>query len=327
MRTYVIHQSEAGQTLEKYIQKILVSAPMSFIYKLFRKKDIKVNGHHEDRKFIVSENDEISIYVKEEQFEQFLKEKEYQANNKIKDWIIYEDDNVLFLNKPRGLLVQKSAPQDESLDQLVVEYLIHQGEYHPEEEKAFKPGPAHRLDRNTSGIVAFGKNHQTLELLFQLFKDHELINKHNLALVVGQMEKEKDAITAPLKKDEKNNKVVVAPIDKGGKTAKTVYRLVKKYADYSLLDITLLTGRTHQIRVHLSYINHPIVGDSKYGDFSANRVFKEKYHFNNQFLHAYKIGFGELPYPLNNLSKKEFTAEPNEEIANILTMLDNNNED
>ena len=327
MRTYVIHQSEAGQTLEKYIQKILVSAPMSFIYKLFRKKDIKVNGHHEDRKFIVSENDEISIYVKEEQFEQFLKEKEYQANNKIKDWIIYEDDNVLFLNKPRGLLVQKSAPQDESLDQLVVEYLIHQGEYHPEEEKAFKPGPAHRLDRNTSGIVAFGKNHQTLELLFQLFKDHELINKHYLALVVGQMEKEKDAITAPLKKDEKNNKVVVAPIDKGGKTAKTVYRLVKKYADYSLLDITLLTGRTHQIRVHLSYINHPIVGDSKYGDFSANRVFKEKYHFNNQFLHAYKIGFGELPYPLNNLSKKEFTAEPNEEIANILTMLDNNNED
>ena len=327
MRTYIIHQSEAGQTLEKYIQKLLVSAPMSFIYKLFRKKDIKVNGHHEDRKFIVSENDEISIYVKEEQFEQFLKEKEYQANNKIKDWIIYEDDNVLFLNKPRGLLVQKSAPQDESLDQLVVEYLIHQGEYHPEEEKAFKPGPAHRLDRNTSGIVAFGKNHQTLELLFQLFKDHELINKHYLALVVGQMEKEKDAITAPLKKDEKNNKVVVAPTDKGGKTAKTVYRLVKKYADYSLLDITLLTGRTHQIRVHLSYINHPIVGDSKYGDFSANRVFKEKYHFNNQFLHAYKIGFGELPYPLNNLSKKEFTAEPNEEIANILTMLDNNNED
>ena len=327
MRTYVIHQSEAGQTLEKYIQKLLVSAPMSFIYKLFRKKDIKVNGHHEDRKFIVSENDEISIYVKEEQFEQFLKEKEYQANNKIKDWIIYEDDNVLFLNKPRGLLVQKSAPQDESLDQLVVEYLIHQGEYHPEEEKAFKPGPAHRLDRTTSGIVAFGKNHQTLELLFQLFKDHELINKHYLALVVGQMEKEKDAITAPLKKDEKNNKVVVAPTDKGGKTAKTVYRLVKKYADYSLLDITLLTGRTHQIRVHLSYINHPIVGDSKYGDFSANRVFKEKYHFNNQFLHAYKIGFGELPYPLNNLSKKEFTAEPNEEIANILTMLDNNNED
>ena len=327
MRTYVIHQSEAGQTLEKYIQKLLVSAPMSFIYKLFRKKDIKVNGHHEDRKFIVSENDEISIYIKEEQFEQFLKEKEYQANNKIKDWIIYEDENVLLINKPRGLLVQKSAPQDESLDQLVVEYLIHQGEYRPEEEKAFKPGPAHRLDRNTSGIVAFGKNHQTLELLFQLFKDHELINKHYLALVVGQMEKEKDAITAPLKKDEKNNKVVVAPTDKGGKTAKTVYRLLKKYADYSLLDITLLTGRTHQIRVHLSYINHPIVGDSKYGDFSANKVFKEKYHFNNQFLHAYKIGFGELPYPLNNLSKKEFTAEPNEEIANILTMLDNNNED
>ena len=327
MRTFVIHRSEEGQTLEKYIQKLLVSAPLSFIYKLFRKKDVKVNGHHEGPKFIVKENDEISIYMTEEQFIDFLKEKTYQPNDKIKNWIIYEDENVLFINKPRGLLVQKSTPQDESLDQLVVEYLIHQGEYRPEEEMAFKPGPAHRLDRNTSGIVAFGKNHQALELLFQLFKDHELINKHYLALVVGQMEKEKDIITAPLKKDEKNNKVVVASTDKGGKTAKTVYRLLKKYDEYSLLDVTLLTGRTHQIRVHLSYINHPIVGDSKYGNFSINREFKEKYHFHNQFLHAYKLGFGVLPYPLNNLSKKEFTAEPNEEIANILTMLENNIED
>ena len=327
MRTFIIHQSEEGQTLEKYIQKLLVSAPISFIYKLFRKKDVKVNGHHEDRKFVVSANDEVSIYIKEEQFEEFLKEKEFEANDAIKDWIVYEDDNVLFINKPRGLLVQKSAPQDRSLDQMVCEYLIYKGEYNPDEEKAFRPGPAHRLDRNTSGIVAFGKTHDALELLFELFKDHELINKHYLALVVGQMEKEKDIITAPLKKDEKNNKVVVAPIDKGGKTAKTVYKLLKKYEDYSLLDVTLLTGRTHQIRVHLSYINHPIVGDSKYGNFTANRIFKDQYHFANQFLHAYKLGFGDLPRPLTNLSRKEFTAEPNEEIANILTKLDNNKEE
>ena len=327
MRTFIIHQSEEGQTLEKYIQKLLVSAPMSFIYKLFRKKDVKVNGHHEDRKFVVSANDEVSIYIKDEQFNEFLKEKEIQGNNAIKDLIIYEDKNVLFVNKPRGLLVQKSAPQDKSLDQMVCEYLIYKGEYQPNEEIGFKPGPAHRLDRNTSGIVAFGKTHEALELLFELFKDHELINKHYLALVVGQVEKEKDSINAPLKKDEKNNKVVVAPLDKGGKTAKTVYRLLKKYDDYSLLDVTLLTGRTHQIRVHLSYINHPIVGDSKYGDFTANRIFKEKYHFSNQFLHAYKLGFGDLPMPLTNLSRKEFVAEPNEEIANILTKLENNSED
>jgi 23S rRNA pseudouridine955/2504/2580 synthase len=112
-------------------------------------------------------------------------------------------------------------------------------------------------------------------------------------------------------------------LNKGGKTAKTVYKVIKKYQDYSLLDVTLLTGRTHQIRVHLAYINHPIIGDEKYGDFTANRIFKQQYGFNKQFLHAYKIGFGDLPAPLTNLSKKEFTAEPNEEIANILTKLDN----
>lgn len=324
MRVYHVQKSEEGQTLEKYIQKLLVSAPMSYIYKLFRKKDIKVNGHHEDRKFILSENDEVAIYIKEEQFEDFLKEKTYQPNEKIKDWIVYEDDNVLFVNKPKGLLVQKSVPQDESLDQLVCEYLIAKGEYDPLKELTFKPGSAHRLDRNTSGIVAFGKNHQSLELLFELFKNHDLINKHYLALVVGQVEKEKGTIDAPLKKDEEKNAVFVS---KNGKPAKTVYKLVKKYDDYSLLDVTLLTGRTHQIRVHLAYINHPIIGDEKYGNFEANRLFKNKYGFNKQFLHAYKIGFGDLPAPLNNLSRKEFTAEPNEEIANILTKLDNKDEE
>ena len=194
----------------------------------------------------------------------------------------------------------------------------------PNKEKGFVPGPAHRLDRNTSGLVVFGKNHNALTLLFDLFKNHDLINKHYLALVVGQVEKEKDTIDAPLLKDEETNTVRVA---KNGKTAKTVYKLVKKYDEYSLLDITLLTGRTHQIRVHIAYNKHPIVGDSKYGDFEANKIFKQKYGLSSQFLHAYKMGFGDLPAPLNNLSRKEFVAEPREDIADILTMLDNKNED
>ena len=324
MQEFVIQSSESGLTLEKYVFKVLPAAPLSFIYKLFRKKDIKVNGHHEDKKFRLNANDIVAIYITEEQIKEFQKEKELNPNLKIKDWIIYEDDHVLFINKPRGLLVQKSAPQDESLDQLVIEYLMATNQYNPDKEKGFVPGPAHRLDRNTSGIVAFGKSHDALTMLFDLFKDHNLINKHYLALVVGSLEKDKDIITAPLKKDEKNNKVVVA---KDGKSAQTVYKVIKRFNGYTLLDITLLTGRTHQIRVHMSYINHPVVGDSKYGNFEINKEFKEKYHFANQFLHAYKIGFGELDYPLNNLSKKEFTAEPNEEIANILTLLENDSEE
>ena len=324
MREFIISSSENGLTLEKYVFKVLPAAPMSFIYKLFRKKDIKVNGHHQDKKYRVSANEVVAIYINDAQFDEFQKEKALEPNLKIKDWIIYEDKNVLFVNKPRGLLVQKSAPNDESLDQLVIEYLMATNQYDPNKELEFVPGPAHRLDRNTSGIVAFGKNHNTLTMLFDLFKSHDLINKHYLALVVGNVEKDKDIITAPLKKDEKNNKVIVA---KDGKTAKTVYKVVKRFKDYTLLDVTLLTGRTHQIRVHMSYINHPVVGDSKYGDFEANKLFKDQYHFANQFLHAYKIGFGDLKEPLTNLSRKEFTAEPREEIANILTMLDNINEE
>ena len=324
MREFVINNSENGQTLEKYVFKVLKTAPMSFIYKLFRKKDIKVNGHHQDKKYRLETNDVVAIYISEQQFDEFLKEKELVPNTKIKDWIIYEDGNVLFVNKPKGLLVQKSSPHDESLDQYVVEYLMATSQYDPNKEKGFVPGPAHRLDRNTSGLVVFGKNHESLTLLFDLFKNHDLINKHYLALVVGQVEKEKDTIDAPLLKDEESNTVRVA---KNGKTAKTVYKLLKKYNDYSLLDVTLLTGRTHQIRVHMAYINHPIVGDSKYGNFDANRIFKQKYGFSSQFLHAYKMGFGDLPAPLANLSRKEFTAEPREDIMNILNELDKEKED
>ena len=320
MREFVINTSENGVTLEKYVFKVLKTAPMSFIYKLFRKKDVKVNGHHQDKKYRLSENDVVAIYINEQQFEEFLQEKPLSPNTKIKDWIVYEDDNVLFVNKPRGLLVQKSDARDESLDQYVIEYLMATNQYDPDKEKGFVPGPAHRLDRNTSGLVVFGKNHNALTLLFDLFKNHDLINKHYLALVVGQVEKEKDTIDVPLLKDEKTNTVRVA---KNGKTAKTVYKLLKKYDQYSLLDVTLLTGRTHQIRVHMAYINHPIVGDSKYGDFETNKEFKQKFGFSSQFLHAYKMGFGDLPAPLTNLSRKEFIAEPREDIANILNELDN----
>ena len=320
MREFVINESENGVTLEKYVFKVLKTAPMSFIYKLFRKKDIKVNGHHQDKKFRLSENDVVAIYISEQQFEEFLQDRELSPNTKIKDWIVYEDDNVLFVNKPKGLLVQKSDARDESLDQYVIEYLMATNQYDPNKEKGFVPGPAHRLDRNTSGLVVFGKNHNALTLLFDLFKNHDLINKHYLALVVGQVEKEKDTIDAPLHKDEESNTVRVA---KNGKTAKTVYKLIKKYNQYSLLDVTLLTGRTHQIRVHMAYIGHPIVGDSKYGNFEANKEFKQEFGFSSQFLHAYKMGFGDLPAPLTNLSRKEFTAEPREDIANILNELDN----
>ena len=321
MKQYKVNQKESGQTLEKYVKKVLENAPLSFIYKLFRKKDIRVNGHWQKEKFIVNENDEVTIYVTDVQLEDFSKKLKYQPNDFIKDWILYEDNNVLFINKPRGVLVQKDDhTQEKALDQMVIEYLMSKGEYDPQNDLAFKPGPAHRIDRNTSGIVIFGKNHASLVYLFELLKEHELIGKHYVTLVSGIVEYDGE-VNAPLRKNFDLKKVVVAPIKDGAKEAKTIYHVLETYKDTSLLDVTLVTGRTHQIRVHMSYIRHHVIGDTKYGDFKMNKLFEQKFNFKNQFLHASEIHFGELKTPLKNLSHKCFKAPLLKEYEDILTVL------
>ena len=323
MQKYIVNQRESGQTLEKYVKKVLNTAPLSFIYKLFRKKDVKVNGHWQKGKYIVNEGEEVSIYISDEQIEEFNKKNNYQASDFIKPWILYEDNNVLFINKPRGVLVQKDDNyNDKPLDQMVIEYLMFKGEYDPQNDMAFKPGPAHRIDRNTSGIVIFGKNHDALAYLFELFQKHELIGKHYICLVTGDVERE-GTVEVPLRKNFDTKKVVVAPISSGAKPAKTVYHPIERFGDFTLLDITLITGRTHQIRVHMSYIRHHVVGDGKYGDFKVNNMIEHDYGFKNQFLHASEVHFGELRKPLDNLSKKSFKAEMPDEYKELLDKLRN----
>ena len=321
MQKYIVNDNESGQTLEKYVKKVLKNAPLSFIYKLFRKKDIKVNGHWKKEKYIVNSGEEVSIYVSDEQLEEFKKKYDFTPNNAIEPWILYEDNNVLFINKPRGVLVQKDENYNEKpLDQLVIEYLMYKGEYDPQNDLAFKPGPAHRIDRNTSGIVIFGKNHDALAYLFELFQKHELIGKHYICLVCGDISKE-GTVDVPLRKNFDTKKVVVAPLSSGAKTAKTVYHPIERFGDFTLLDITLITGRTHQIRVHMSYIRHHVVGDGKYGDFKINNMIDKEYGFKNQFLHASEVHFGQLDKPLENLSKKSFKAPLPEEYSLLLDKL------
>ena len=321
MKKFIVNSKESGQTLEKYIKKVLCHAPLSFIYKLFRKKDIKVNGHWQKEKYVVSENEEITVFVTDEQLLEFEKKFNYTASDYIKDWIIYEDNNVLLINKPRGVLVQKDEGyKDKPLDQMVIEYLMFKGEYDPQNDLAFKPGPAHRIDRNTSGIVIFGKNHDALAYLFELFQKHELIGKHYLCLVTGDIEQDGE-VDVPLRKNFDTKKVVVAPLSSGAKTAKTIYHPIERFGDFTLLDITLVTGRTHQIRVHMSYIRHHVVGDGKYGDFKTNNMIDREFGFKNQFLHASEVHFGQLEKPLANLSRKSFKAEMPQEYIDLLNKL------
>ena len=309
MKKYIIKEQESGLTLEKYVKKVLNVAPLSFIYKLFRKKDVKINGHWQDKKYVISTDDEISIFVTDEQLEDFVEKNKFINSNQIAKNIVYEDKNLLIINKPRGLIVQPDASNDISLDKMVCEYLSN------DTTNAFTPGPVHRLDRNTSGLIVFGKNIQTLQYLSEIFKDHELVSKHYVALVVGDV-KEDGIIDKPLYKGC-NNMVYVSDKEEA-KPAQTIYHVLERYGEYTLLDLILLTGRSHQIRVHMASINHPVVGDEKYGDFKVNKLFYEKYKLKNQFLHAHELCFGELEEPLRYLRNTNFVADLPSEFKSIL---------
>ena len=187
MKTFTVSSNESGQTLEKYVRKVLKDAPLSFIYKLFRKKDIKVNGHWEKEKYVISDGEEVSVYITDSQLDEFIKKnKEHELVN-ISGWIVYEDDNILIINKPRGVIVQKDDGDTTPLDEMVLSYLIEKGEYDPSKDLGYTPAPSHRLDRNTAGLVVFGKNIATLRYLSKIMQDKSLIEKKYLALVVGEV--------------------------------------------------------------------------------------------------------------------------------------------
>ena len=225
--------------------------------------------------------------------------------------IIYEDDNLLIVNKPRGLLLQQDGDEShESLDKYVSDYL------------KITAMPVHRLDKDTSGLCIFAKNKRTADEIGKIFNDHTQIEKHYLTLVNGIIE-EDGVVDAPLRKSFERKKMIVAPIKSGAKEAITKYHPVEHFNNYTLLDISLLTGRTHQIRAHMSYIRHHVVGDIKYGDYKANNEFKRLYGFENQFLHAYKIKFLGIKGPLNYLKNKEFSVELPPELQEILKNLNN----
>ncbi|MFA7067595.1 MAG: RluA family pseudouridine synthase [Acidaminococcaceae bacterium] len=298
----VIKGQEANQRVDKYVRKYLNNAPLNFIYHLFRKKDVKINGHWVNISYLLKEGDILRLYATDQQIAELSKPKEILLT-KMLESIAYEDDNILVVNKSKGLLVHGDENEKvHTLANQVVNYLMQKGEFNPRETKGFVPAPAHRLDRNTSGLVIFAKNLVALQELEAMFKTRKGIEKHYLALVVGIIDKSR-TIDFPLKKDAKAKLVKVDKVANGALEAKTDINIIKRYDTYTLLDVQLLTGRTHQIRVHLKAIGHPIIGDSKYGDFKQNRFFKEQYNYDTQFLHAYRLKFtisGGLLQYLNN---------------------------
>lgn len=319
MRSITVNKNEAGQRLDKLLAKYLNLAGKGFLYKMMRKKNIVLNGKKCDGSEKLSEGDEIKLFLADETIEKFSEVK-VQKVKKTKLHIIYEDDHVLLINKPSGMLSQKAKEQDESLVEYLIDYLLDSGKLTKEDLRSFRPSVCNRLDRNTSGLVAAGCSLAGLQKLSAMFKDRSL-HKYYLCVVSGSV-REKKRIEGFLKKDEKTNQVTISQKElPDSAPICTEYEPLMETGTYTLLKVTLITGRTHQIRAHLASIGHPIVGDAKYGNARVNEAAKRQYHIHSQMLHSWKLVFPQMEEPLAHLSGKSFTAPLPGEFKKVLGSL------
>ncbi|SJZ42760.1 RluA family pseudouridine synthase [Garciella nitratireducens] len=314
MREIKITKNEAQQRMDRFLKKYMPEANTGFIYKMLRKKRIKLNGVRANPSDLLKVGDSIQMYLGEDTLKN-LKGNQQIAMIKGKIDIIYEDKNLLLVNKPKGLLVH--GDDKEKIDTLinrVYYYLNKKGFFNPLKENTFSPACCNRLDRNTSGIVIIAKNYPSLQMINEMIRKNKIQKKY-IALVKGKITQKKE-IKGYLVKEIKNNTVkIFSEKKKGAKFIHTRYQPLKYNEDFTLLEIDLVTGRSHQIRAHLASEGFPIVGDWKYGNFKVNKKF---FQLNSQFLHAYLVHFTDCPKELSYLEGKIFKADLSKNLKEII---------
>lgn len=292
MKTIIINSNDANQRLDKFMTKTFPKLHKSALYKAIRTKNIKLNGRRCDISTRLSEGDELKIFINDELLGAQKKEKPHTfkkgASLNLRD-IIYEDENIILINKKPGVLVHSDKNnQEDTLADRLKNYLYRIKEYDPEAENSFVPALCNRLDRNTAGIVIGAKNAASLREINKKIKENSIVKKY-LCLLACAPPAEKATLVAYHSKDNKTNTVTISGKEtEGSKQIITKYRIIdKNYKNAVLAEVELVTGRTHQIRAHMAHIGCPIIGDVKYGNKSVN----EKYKLPYQALCAYRLAF------------------------------------
>lgn len=297
-----IGKNEAGQRLDKFSRKWLQDVPLSGIYRAIRKGDIRVNGKKSKEKYFLLEGDVVNA---EHIISKRTKSKFKRIDNAFLK-IIYEDKNMLLVEKWPGVLVHSDKGfKDVTLTDYVLSHLYDRGEFKPEEEVTFSPSPCNRLDRNTSGIVIYGKNYESLKLLNEMIRERS-IKKYYIALINGKIKE--GVYEGYIKKDRINNISSVSnTFEENSKKVSMKVKVITSCGIYSLVELELITGRSHQLRAQLAHLGNAIVGDSKYGISNVNNFFYNKYGLDYQYLYAYKLNFRSCPEKLNYMENKTIT--------------------
>jgi len=314
MKEIIIGTNEAGQRTDKFLLKYFGGSGRGFLYRMMRKKNITLNGRKCTGSEKLEEGDTLKFFLSDETIRKFTSGNSapvphIPADRKAeKPDIVFEDPNIIIINKPAGMLSQKAKPDDFSANEMILGYLLYSGSVSESELLTFHPSVVNRLDRNTSGLLIAGKTLSGLQTLSGAIRDRRLIKEY-LTVVKGNMEKA-ERMKGYLLKDMRTNTVRFSdkPLSDDDMPAETEYTPLHHENGMTLLKVHLITGRTHQIRAHLSFLGHPVAGDPKYGDAGLNGKLKEQYGIRQQLLHAWRITMPEMESPFDLLSGKSFTA-------------------